>query len=266
MNRCLLLLLGCPIALTSAEQPADLLNQANALFRQANETSLRDPGAARELYQRAALRLERIVREEGVRNGRLFYNLGNAYFQAGEIGRAILNYRRSQLYIPDDANLAQNLSQARKARQDTFEEKQQTRVLRTLLFWHYDFSPRVRSWLLAIFSGVFWAAAAIKLRRSHWIPRAVLVVSGVVAFLFAGSVAAEVVGSGRDEGGVVLSSQVTARKGDGESYEPSFNQPLHAGTEFVLRESRNDWYYVELPDGRECWIPARSAGLVRTGR
>ena len=264
MNRCLMLMVCCSSVLAAAEQPADLLNQANALFRQANETSLRDPGAARDLYQRAALRLERIVREGGVQNGRLFYNLGNAYFQAGEIGRAILNYRRAALYIKGDHNLAQNLSQARKARQDSFEEKQQTRVLRTLLFWHYDFSPRVRSWLLAIFSAVFWAAAAIKLRRSQWMPRTVLLVSAVLAFLFVGSLVAEIVSGGRAEAGVILSPQVTARKGDGESYEPSFNQPLHAGTEFILLESRNDWHHVELPDGRQCWIPARSAGLVRT--
>ena len=95
-------------------------------------------------------------------------------------------------------------------------------------------------------------------------PRTVLLVSAVLAFLFVGSLVAEIVSGGRAEAGVILSPQVTARKGDGESYEPSFNQPLHAGTEFILLESRNDWHHVELPDGRECWIPARSAGLVRT--
>jgi len=47
------------------------------------------------------------------------------------------------------------------------------------------------------------------------------------------------------------------------TYEASFKDPLHAGTEFVLVEQRNDWLHVELPDGRRCWLPAQAAGLVR---
>lgn len=49
---------------------------------------------------------------------------------------------------------------------------------------------------------------------------------------------------------------------DGQSYEPSFKDPLHAGTEFVLLEVRNEWSHIELPDGRQCWIPTDSASLV----
>lgn len=262
----LLWLWMAPFALAAPEPMSDLLSQANALFREGNEVSLRDQNAARSLYRRAALRLERIVREGGVRNGQLLYNLGNAYFQAGDIGRAILNYRRAELYIPGDANVEQNLSQARKSRQDTFEEKQQTKVLRTLLFWHYDLSLKTRSWLLAVFSGAFWIAAAIKLRRSAWIPAALLVVAGAIGLLFLGSLAAEAIAGKNAQAGVILAEQVTARKGDGESYEPSFNEPLHAGAEFTVLDSRNDWRQIELPDGRQCWIPEKSAGLVKTGR
>ena len=56
--------------------------------------------------------------------------------------------------------------------------------------------------------------------------------------------------------------EVTARKGDGTIYRPSFDRPLHEGTEFVLREDRSSWYRVELTDGRTCWLPARAVELV----
>ena len=89
-----------------------------------------------------------------------------------------------------------------------------------------------------------------------------LLVSGIVAALLLGSLAVEAAVASRQEAGVVLSQQVVARKGDGASYEPSFEDPLHAGTEFLLIETRGDWRHIELPDGRRCWIPANSADLV----
>lgn len=251
-----------PAAALSPAELNDLSGEANALFRQANQASLRDPAAAGDLYLRAALRFERIVEEGGIRNGRLFYNIANAYFQTDDIGRAILNYRRAELFMSSDPNLRQNLAYARSRRSDSFEEKQETQVLKTLLFWHYDISPAVRSLLLAIFSGVFWIAAGVRLLGSRWAPRTVLLVSGIVAALLLGSLAVEAAVTSRQEAGVVLSQQVVARKGDGASYEPSFEDPLHAGTEFLLIETRGDWRHIELPDGRRCWIPAKSADLV----
>jgi len=269
MRRSIVILLAVllAIAVPAVAQLSDtefesLLEEANTLFHQANEEYARNPASAVEIYRRAALRYERIVRDGGVRNGRLFYNIGNAYFRAEDIGRAILNYRRAQAYLPGDANLAQNLAYARSRRRDSFEEQQQTRVLRTLLFFHYDLSPNVRTLLLTVFSGLFWMFAVVRLLRSQWIPLWPLVVTGLVAAVFAGSLAAESVLGTSQKAGVILAQEVVARKGDGTSYEPSFTDPLHAGTEFVLVESRSGWRYVELPDGRQCWLPASSVGLV----
>ena len=52
--------------------------------------------------------------EQDVRSGRyganLFYNLGDAYYRLGDKGRAILNYRRSLLLDPSQAEAAANLA------------------------------------------------------------------------------------------------------------------------------------------------------------
>ena len=77
-----------------------VFSEANGLFRQANEVAAQNPIAAEDLYRRAALRFERLVDDGEVRNGKLYYNLGNAYFRANDIGRALLNYRRAELGIP----------------------------------------------------------------------------------------------------------------------------------------------------------------------
>ena len=255
------LLAAAPALALSQQEAKRLFQEANELFREANELSLRDPNAAVELYQRAALRYERLVRDGGIRNGKLFYNLGNAYFKAQDIGRAILNYRRAERYIPGDPNLEQNLAYVRSRLQDRFEAEQRTQVLRTLLFFHYDFPPGLRLALLAVFSGLFWGLAAVRLFRREWAPGWALAALAAAGLLMLGSLAAEATAAEPVEG-VILSPQVVARKGDGESYEPSFTEPLHAGTEFRLIEERNGWYRIELPDGRTCWIPTDAAGLV----
>ena len=41
--------------------------------------------------------------------GPLYFNLANAYFKKGELGKAIVNYERAEIFIPRDADLNANL-------------------------------------------------------------------------------------------------------------------------------------------------------------
>lgn len=244
------------------DEAVSVFEEANQLFRQANEAVVNNPGEAYELYRRAALRYERLIDEGGVENGRLYYNLGNAYFRMDDLGRAILSYRRAELFLPGDADLMANLASARNRRMDRFELDTSAKAMRTLLFWHYDLSFGLRRLLLAIFSALFWGLAAWGVWRGSQAPRGALMATGVLAAAMAVSLGAEAFSAASAEGGVVTSPETVARKGDGETYEPAFTEPLHAGAEFRLLEERADWYRGELPDGRAFWIPARDAELV----
>jgi tetratricopeptide (TPR) repeat protein len=239
-----------------------LFAEANESFRRGNELSRTDPVAARNAYRAAVIRFESIVEDGGVENGKLYYNIGNAYFRLNDLGRAILNYRRAEQFLSGDVNLTENLRYARSRRVDQIEQNQEAQVLETLLFWHYDLSPGTRTWIFAVFFTAFWALAALRLFFAERVPRAALAVCGGVALLFLGSLVWDTA-SNKGGDGVILAEQVIARKGDGDTYEPSFNEPLHAGTEFELLDDRGDWYQVELADGQRCWIPSASAGLVR---
>ena len=248
-------------SLTEAETTA-LFQEANLLFREANETSPEDPEKARDLYQRAVVRFERLVRDGHIRNGKLYYNIGNAYFRLDDLGRAILNYLRAGKDIPNDTNLIQNLKYARSRRVDKFEERQTTRVLKTLLFWHYDLSYGVR---LSIFIVVFlalWAAAALRLLKKELVPDYVMIIFIIVAVLFLSSVIMENYYQRTNRTGVIIAAEIIARKGDGNSFQPSFKDPLHCGVEFLLIEKRSGWLQIELPDGRRCWIPEKAAEFV----
>ena len=141
----------------------NLYREGESSFRQANELLQTDPARARDLFQKAALCFETVRSEGGIENGRLFYNIGNIYFRLGDTGKAILNYRRAERFIPNDINLQQNLNYARSRRVDKIEPKPQTQVLRTLFFWHYDLGGMTRAWLLAAISGLLWISAGMYL-------------------------------------------------------------------------------------------------------
>ncbi len=246
----------------STQEAAFLCQEAEQFFHEANEISRKEPARARELCQKAVARYERVIAESGLHNGQLYYNLGNIYFKMSDLGRAILNYRRAQQLTPNDRKLLQNLQFARAQRQDSFKEPEQTQVLKTIFFLHYDFSVTIRQRLFLSLFILTWLLAIIAIwYQPVWLK----ITLGVVVFLTLSLVVSLYITLRQmrnNRPGVVLAKEVVARKGDGESYTASFTAPLHAGTEFVLLERRTGWSEVRLPDGQTGWLPNDDFALL----
>jgi hypothetical protein len=244
-------------------QISSLYSEAKNYFKQANETAAKHPDDAQALYAKAAMRYESIIKDGGIHNGRIYYNLGNIYFQMKDTGRAILNYRRAMVYTPNDEMLKQNLNYAREKRQDKIEDRQETIVLKTLFFWHYGLSQKVRLILFSVFFILMWGTACVRIFIKRPFMGWCIASLAVLSVLLAGSLAADEIFSSKNHPGVIIASEVVARKGNSETYEPSFKEPLHSGTEFTLLEDRGDWINIELSDSRTCWVPAKDIELVR---
>ncbi len=244
------------------EQLYSLLSEANTAFQQANAAA-GNPGRAAELYDKAILLYEKIIEQGDVHNAKLYYNLANAYFLTNDVGRAILNYRRAEQLNRSDVNIRNNLAFARSQRMDKVAVTAEKRVLETLFFWHYDFSLRTKFFLTCL----LFAIACVAVTAMLWLGRgpATTTVAVLSAILFACLLTSVVVETHRRAHtvyGVVTASEIVARQGDGPNYPPSFQDPLHAGTEFVLVEQRPGWFHIELSDGSDAWIPDTAAGLV----
>ena len=105
------LLLSCSTTM-AADYNRQTLEKAHGLFRGATNTAM---------YAEAAQQYEYLVKEEGIRNGHLFYTQGNAWFMADDLGRAILNYRRAGHYLPNTDDVQHNLNTALEQRTEARE-------------------------------------------------------------------------------------------------------------------------------------------------
>lgn len=207
---------------------------------------------------------QHLIEEDGLRNGYLYYNIGNAHLLSGDLGRAIHAYRRASTFIPSDANLQSNLSTARAQVQTRIDVRASSRALETLFFWHYDLSPHVRWWAFVVLFAAGWGWAWLRLaRRFRSWPRwpgvlvGIMSVAMLVSLLIDESVAAN-----RQEG-VIVAREVVGRKGpDAAGYEPSFTEPLSAGVEYEIVEDRPGWWLIRLHDGRTTWIPQEAGAVI----
>lgn len=258
-----LVALAHPARALDRTEMAALADEATAAFQEGNRLAATDPTAAQAHYERATLRLEHLIRDGGVENGKLYYNLGNIWYQRGDLGRSILNYRRAEQYIPNNVNLRQNLSFVRQQRKDAFAPAERQKVLSTIFFWHYDLASGTRLWLFALTFTAFWGLAAVRLYWRRGVLNGMLAAFGLLAAVLFVSLTVEAWHVRIHPAGVIIAAETVARKGDGETYQPSFAEPLHAGTEFTMLEDRGAWVQVALPDDRTCWLSRADVGLVR---
>lgn len=236
--------------------------EANRTFRQANE-STGDPQKARDLYDQAILEYEKIIDESGIKNAKLYYNLANACLLKGDLGRAILNYRRALQLDPANPEILKNLTFARSRRTDQIPVTAEEKVLSRLFFWHYAWSLRTR----LLVGGACFALLCLWLTARAWTRKlpalpALYILLLLVTSAMAASVVLEQVACGRNLAGVIIADSVIARQGDGLNYPQSFTEPLHEGTEFDLIQRRSGWLHIRLSDGSETWIPDTAAEII----
>jgi len=250
-------------ATVSDQELESLKFEASHHFRLGNDLIKSDQAAAGKQYEMALIRYERMIDEGNIANQYIYYNMGNIYLMKKDLGRAILNYRRAEMFDKSFPDLQKNLNYARSQRIDRISARAEKRILTTLFFWHYDLNSQIKLTIAGISWIAFWVLGMVLVLkgRKPWLIGG-LWLSVLLVILFTVSLVIthrEM----RTEEGVLLAVQVLARQGDGANYPVSFEQPLHAGTEFLLLEDRNVWYHIQLLNGDKSWILADSAELLR---
>ncbi|MBN1425033.1 hypothetical protein JXA88_10805 [Candidatus Fermentibacteria bacterium] len=210
------------------------------------------------LAQRSAAVLEQVATGKGRWNGHVLYNLGTAYHLAGDLGRAVLNYRKAQRLLRGLPDLEANLELALAQRRDRIEPGQREEIFRALFFWHHLLSPAARRWVFAGSFLVFWLVLALNVFRRTGIATAIAWCAAAIAMALGLSVGSDFMAGIRKDHGVIVAQEATARTGPGASYASAYEGGLHAGTETRIVEHEAGWFRVRLIDGSECWLPEGS--------
>ncbi len=199
----------------------------------------------------------RSILDRGTVSGAVLYNLGNAMMKAGHRGEAIAAYREAQRYLPGDPYLAANLQYAR----GELAPETTRPMLEHLMFWQNRIAYPTKVYLTFGLGLVAFALGLVALFTTPRFWNYAAITTVVVTVVFAFSAAYDWYRFDLTRHGVITADEVVARKGNADSYEPAFTEPLADGTEFTVVEPRGNWLLIRLPGEKEGWVPKSETTL-----
>ena len=187
----------------------------------------------------------------------LFYDLGNAWFQMGDSGKAILNYERALALDPQHPEATANLRFVRdEARALELQKKWLERSLARGTPTQYSIAAAVALWL-----ALFGITRIFFSRR-----RSVGQLSLIAAALLVGGISIFALytlehGSKGRALAIVTGKDIEARLATADNASSILAMPV--GSEIKVLSERGDWIYAALPNDQRGWIPAKAVERVR---
>ncbi len=196
----------------------------------------------------------------GYRPAEVYYNLGNAQFRAGNIGKSLANYERARRLRPRDPNIKANAAYARSRARDSIKKEPLPGFVARTLFWYRAVNRTEMNVLMASAYVLFWLILAARLiwRRTG------LVRAAVATACLCGRLAASAAGKYYEERpgtkGFIVADTTAVRAGHGKKYTQLFD--LHDGAEVSVQESSAGWYLIEVDANKRGWVPADSIDIL----
>jgi tetratricopeptide (TPR) repeat protein len=218
-------------------------NNANKLYEQ-------------QKFSEAAVAYEKIV-ETGNVSSALYFNLGNAFFKAGQTGRAIAAYREAEKLSPRDSDVKANLQFARDQVQNSRPPANtlwmQFLDRLTLNEWATLAASAFWLWFLLLILGQ-WKRDWAKAIRGYAIALGVLAVCSIGCTGFAAQ-------RYFIQDGVVIVPEAVVRRGPFDESQSAFS--LRDGAEFTVLDKKENWLQIADTANRIGWVAVNQAALIR---
>jgi tetratricopeptide (TPR) repeat protein len=216
--------------------------------------------AANKLYEQGkygeAVPAYEALRSGGLTSPALLYNLGNARFKSGRIGKALGAYLAAGHLAPRDPDIRANLQFARKQVQGpTLAANSLHAWLSRLTLNEWSAAAAGSLWLLfaQLIVVQLWPAAKASLRP--WS----LSTAGLALLLIAGAgTAYSLENSGRYA--VVTAPKVSAHSSPFEGSDKTFD--LQDGAEVQILDEKEDWVQATTDARRTGWIQKRDVEML----
>jgi tetratricopeptide (TPR) repeat protein len=208
--------------------------------------------AANKLYEEgkfteAASAYEKLV-QSGQVSAALYFNLGNAWFKSGQIGRAIAAYRYAERIAPRDPDLRANLQFARNQTPNpTLSPSRWQRWLGRLTLNEWTVLAAVAVWLWLLLLAILqWKPALRPALRGYVISVA------VITMLLCACAAAALRESRFISTAIVVAHEATVRFGPLAESPAAFT--VHDGAELRVLDQKDEWLQVSAGPGRIGWL------------
>ena len=225
---------------------ANIDTSAQEVFFEANRAYKNDQ------FQEAVGGYLKLV-ENGIENGHIYYNLGNAYYRLGDLGRAILFFERARLLLPRDDDLIFNLTHARNQAVDAVADVQ---TFSLSDFLGLDSLNLYEVFLVfTIINCSFFFILGIRLyKKTEWsfyLSIFLVLVIGIGGC----ALALKWYQFTTDDRAVVLSDEVEVRAGPDPGDTALFK--IHEGTIVHHERSEGDWVLLHLSKNKRGWAPSK---------
>ena len=205
---------------------------------------------ANKLYEQGkfseAAAVYETVAASGMANASVWFNLGNAAYKSGEMGRAVAAYRMAERLKPRDPALRANLQFVR----GKIYSDERTRLpfwkslirMATLNEWTVLTAMCFWAWCAVLMTGEFTRRRYTKtlLAGAGWLLLCGIGLAGAVADQRAANEA------------VVVAREVTVRFGPLDESQAAFQ--LRDGAEVKITDQKSDWLQMRDPEKRVGWM------------
>jgi len=230
--------------------PEPLLRQAENAYDQKN-------------YQEAISSYEKLV-QEGYRSFQLYFNLGNAYYRANKLGKAIYNYELARKLSPTDEDISINLSIAQAKTIDKIDSRENFFISAVKTGLLTSLSTTSWAWLSIFFIVLsccsfyfFRISTQSIIRRLTFI---VCLLAGLFFLLtyFLGYSALKA--KNGNKFAIILAAE--SRILNEPTANGKFKFSLHEGTKIHVIETNGDWVLIKLDNGNEGWLQSKDVGVI----
>ena len=195
----------------------------------------------------------------------IYYNLGNSYYKADDIAKAILNYERALLLQPGNADIRANLEIARSKTVDKVASVPDiffvawTKSLINCLSVDVWAKLGIVFFILLLVSfSLFFFSKQVVWKKSGFIAGVIFLVFVILSNIFASEQKNELMNRNK---AIILSPSVTVRSTPSESGTSLF--VLHEGHKIEIKDnSMREWKEIRLEDGKVGWVPTSALEII----
>jgi len=233
-----------------AQEPSTLFSQAKQQYNQGN-------------YEQAINDYQQIIRQ-GVESAPLHFNMGNAYFKAGEIGEAILHYEKAAKLAPRDQDIQYNLKIAQARIQDRITPPPMSFIMKIYNGIKYWLALDELAWttvILLLLTSLFFAGRLLmRNERIKEVSRILFIIGMILLILTVPLLVSRTVEASQEKYGIVLNPEIKVYSAPQTISTEVF--VIHEGTRVQIERGQDDWFRIRLADGKEGWGQASEIGVI----